>query len=143
MKSKQEIEVKVKDILKKLLSERIAKYKDINFYNCAHNISLNVKEVGRIGYCQNPEILKKRKNLPFICNDKECAKKCPLYVPAKSEEDVKKEFNEIVKNPARCGDEYPKLAALLWVLQDSYESVPKEQNKVKWYQRWFNFRNKI
>jgi hypothetical protein len=85
--------------------------------NCAYNVRIPIKEVGKIGMCQNPELLKKR-DRPLVCNDDKFAERCESFCCLNNEESVEAEFSSILASPSRCGEEYPKLAMLIWFLQD-------------------------
>ena len=67
--------------------------------------------------CQNPMILSCVKTRVFVC-DGEIAAKCRMYRCRNTEGSVSEDFDEVLRSPARCGQEYPKLAVLLWCLQD-------------------------
>jgi len=54
----------------------------------------------------------------FVCNSDEVAKRCRVFECRNTESSVESEFESILRSPARCGDEYPKLAMLIWFLQD-------------------------
>ena len=54
----------------------------------------------------------------FVCNELVVAGRCRLFACRNTEESVRADFEEVMRSPSRCGDEYPKLAMLIWFLQD-------------------------
>jgi hypothetical protein len=54
----------------------------------------------------------------FVCNDDDTACHCKAYRSKNTDEFVEQDFAEILVSPVRCGHEYPKLAVLIWCLQD-------------------------
>jgi len=72
------------------------------------------------------------RNVP--CDDRipgcaDMARECPLWEPKRSKEDVKAEYHDLIqsKDRGRIAAEYPDIAALLWVLDDS-DDVPSESD---------------
>jgi hypothetical protein len=54
----------------------------------------------------------------FVCNDPETAERCRVYECRNTEQSVEQDFERVLRSPAQCGHEYPKLAVLIWFLQD-------------------------
>jgi hypothetical protein len=86
--------------------------------NCIHNTRMRVKGKGQLGFCQNQEVLNRTAKGMFVCSEDETAQRCKVFECRNSEESVEADFNEILRSPARCGNDYPKLAMLIWFLQE-------------------------
>ena len=54
------------------------------------------------------------------CEENQTALKCKFFKANKTEAEIEKEFKDIIRNPSLCGQEYPKLAVLIWVLQEPF-----------------------
>jgi len=119
MRSEQEVEAKFNDLYRRRLAQSMDKFLNCEPRNCIHNVRLRVRGVGKCGFCRNPEVLKRTSGEPFVCDEEEKAKRCKLYQCINTPETVRKDFEEVLRNPARCGDVYPKLAILIWFLQDT------------------------
>lgn len=127
MRSNQEIREKFEDLRNRRLKERKAKFLCRSFLNCSFNRRMRVKGHGKVGFCINALILGKVRTPFCVCNSDEQAEKCACFECRNTEESVEKDFNEVLRSPSRCGDEYPKLAILLWMLQRS--ELPIEDEK--------------
>ncbi len=119
MKTEYEIEQKCREMYSRALAERKEKYLTKSHLNCSFNMRCRVKQNGMVGFCTNQTIVDDTKRNFFVCNDERTAAECPLFKCAYTEASIKQELDDIIKDPARCGKEYPKLAVLLWVLQNS------------------------
>ena len=119
MREKQEVLDRFRELRDKYLKEFKASRLGRSPVNCSHNAKLNVKDRGRIGFCQNQIVLAKySKNKIFVCNDCETASRCNLFSCRNTDDGVVQEFKDILSSPARCGSAYPKLAMLIWFLQE-------------------------
>lgn len=121
MRHNQEVLDKFNEMRALKLKERKEQYLNKQPRNCFFNFRQKVRENSLVGFCQNPEILKTGGARIFVCNDCETAKRCTSFRGRNTEASVEKEFEEVLKSPARCGQEYPKLGMMIWFLQD-YES---------------------
>ncbi len=119
MRSKEEVKAKFDDLYRRRLSQRREEFLKRTHLNCKHNVKLRVKGIGKCGFCRNPEVLRRTKGAPFVCDEEEKAQRCKLYECINTPDAVKEDFEEILRNPARCGELYPKLAMMIWFLQDS------------------------
>lgn len=119
MRDRQEVLERFRELRDRYLKERKEQYLERSPINCVHNVRLRVKGKGQFGFCQNPLVLAKcGKSKLFLCNDKDTASRCRVFVCRNTEDSVEAEFKEILASPARCGNDYPKLAMLIWFLQD-------------------------
>ena len=120
MRDKSEVVDKFNDVRRKRLSEKKKECLNRCSQNCVFNVQMRVKGVsGKTGFCQNEDILNRQgkgKKL-FVCDGEDHARRCSSYECAHTEESVEKDFDAIMRNPAKCGDVYPKLAMLIWFLQ--------------------------
>lgn len=118
MREKHEVLEKFSEMRALKLKEKREQFLSRQPRNCFFNFRQRIKENSLVGFCQNPEIIKSVGVKVFVCNDCETAKRCIFFKCRNTEESVEKEFEGILKSPARCGQEYPKLAILIWFLQD-------------------------
>jgi hypothetical protein len=57
-----------------------------------------------------------------------CASECNAFAPAKSKEEVVKEFERDIKDYKTCLRKYPELAAFSWLLDKDLEDAKKNPN---------------
>lgn len=119
MRNESDIALKYRELYAKYLAERRAKYLSKSHQNCYFNERHRVKQNGMVGFCTNREVIEGTKRSFYVCNEEQTASVCPHFKSLHTEASVKQELDDIIKDPARCGKEYPKLAVLLWVLQNS------------------------
>jgi len=119
MRTKDEVLARFSELSSKRLKQRKARFLCRSNENCVWNKRLRVKNQGQIGFCINPAICKKSKSrVVFVCNDAETAERCDFFECRNTVESVSDDFEAILRSPAQCGHEYPKLAILIWFLQD-------------------------
>lgn len=120
MRSKDEVRERCEDLRRRRLRERKQSRLACSHRNCAFNRMVRVAGKGRFGLCTNPEVTHRggRARL-IVCDRDEVAESCRAYEQRVTEEEVEEEFERILRDPAWCGNEYPKLAIMLWFLQDS------------------------
>jgi hypothetical protein len=119
MREKQEVLEKFYQLRALKLKERKEQFLGRKPRNCFFNFRQHVKENGDVGFCQNPVIVNTIRTKVFVCNNDDTVKRCRCFQCRSTDESVERDFNEVLKSPARCGQEYPKLAILIWFLQDS------------------------
>lgn len=108
------------------LQKRMKEYLSCKPRNCKHNQRLRVKNKGMVGICQCPQVLKESKEPLFVCDTDEVAQGCPYFSCKNTRESVVDSFENVLSSPTRCGEEYPKLAALIWVLmKGKFEISPR------------------
>jgi len=114
-------EKEVKERLGALCVDRLKKRKEeflsITSRNCQFNARSRVPGKGMLGFCRNKDLCGSRKSI-LVCDGDETAKKCNRFKCRNTRGSVEDGFNDILKSPARCGGEYPKIAVLIWFLQD-------------------------
>lgn len=119
MRTKNEIISKTNEIFEAAKEDFVSSRNNRFFKNCKHNKSLYVKKIGKINYCSLKTIFsKEEKNKLFICDTNEWSYKCSEFDCKNNRKLSEKEFMNIIKNPSRCGENFPKLSALLWVIND-------------------------
>lgn len=119
MRDRQEVLEKFRELRARYLAERKTQFLGRMPINCTHNVKLRVKGKGNLGFCQNPLILAKcGPQKMFVCNEADTAARCRLFCCRSTEASVEQTFNDILASPARCGNDYPKLAMIIWFLQD-------------------------
>jgi hypothetical protein len=119
MRNRDEVFQKFQEMRESKLREMMGQYLRTSFLNCVSNCRLKVHGQGIVGFCQNPTVLKNTSSGMFVCNCDETSKKCTAYACRNTEEGVRELFDEILKSPSRCGERYPKLAMLIWFLQET------------------------
>lgn len=119
MREKEEVLEKFRQIRDLKLKERMKEYLCRAPVNCSYNERLRVHGKGMVGFCQNPTVQAATKRGMFVCNEASVAERCRLFRCRNTEESVRLDFDEVMRSPARCGSEYPKLAMLIWFLQES------------------------
>lgn len=130
MRSEQEIRNRFEKLYRRRLHERIQKYSDVCPVNCVHNRRHRIKDHGQVGFCSCSDLLTASRRRVIVCDEVEVAKKCQHFEQSKTEDEIVADFEEVLKDPSRCGHEYPKLAALIWVLQEPF-SEERGQQRVK------------
>jgi hypothetical protein len=119
MRNEEEVQARFEDLRRKRLSERKQQFLGRCHTNCAHNVRLRVRGNGKCGFCRHPEVIKMtRKNEPFVCDEEGTARRCKYFECRNTPETVEEDFEEILSSPSKCGKSYPKLAILIWFLQD-------------------------
>jgi hypothetical protein len=118
MREKEEVQERFNDLFTKRLKQRKARFLCQSHENCVWNRRLRVRKQGRVGFCSHPMVCAKCKAQVFVCNDAETAKKCKLFECRNTAESVEEDFERILRSPAQVGHEYPKLAILIWFLQE-------------------------
>ena len=118
MREKQEVLEKFNTMKALKLKERKEQFLDAKPRNCFFNFRQHVRENGDVGFCQNPVVVNTIRTRVFVCNDDDTVKRCKCFKCRSTNESVEKDFDEVLRSPARCGQEYPKLAMLIWFLQD-------------------------
>ena len=119
MKTESEVREKFEEMRNRKIDEFAETRLRKCYSNCAYNHLVKVKNIGKIGFCRNPTLLEEQEGAPLVCNDDVVCGRCGYYVNENSPESICKEFMEILRSPSRCGEEYPKLAILIWFLQDT------------------------
>ena len=126
MRDEKEILEKCRRVYNTLLEQRKKKMLSVGYLNCQHNLRCRIREQGQVGFCNNLDLMKVSRRRIIVCNNDDTARRCKFFECAHTEEEVEREFEEIIKNPSRCGQEYPRLAVLLWVLQKPFSSEKDE-----------------
>lgn len=130
MRDKAEVLDKFMEVREVKLRERKILYLRRAPINCEYNQRIRLKGKGQVGFCQNSDVKDKTSSGMFLCNDDDVAQKCQSFECKNTEESVEQDFDEVLKSPARCGNEYPKLAMLIWFLQ---EFEPESRMGRFWY----------
>jgi len=137
MRDRQEVVDRYIELRDRYLKERKEQYLGKLPINCSHNVRLRVKGKGQLGFCQNPQVLSKcGPHKMFLCNEPDTAQRCRVFNCRNTEVTVEAEMKEIMGSPARCGNDYPKLAMLIWFLQEDVvgktKSFWKKADKILW-----------
>lgn len=119
MRSEAEIKSRLQELTKRRARSFQQEYMRQCPRNCAFNTRLRVTGHGKVGFCQNAAVLKATGVGRFVCNDDETAQQCKVYRCRNTQDSVRQEFEAILRSPERCGERFPKLAILIWVIQDS------------------------
>lgn len=103
--------------------------------NCKFNERIHIEGCGKVGFCNNKEILEKINKGVVKCNYEDFCKKCTKFQCKNTEESVEDEFLKILGDLSRCNNEYPKIAILLWTLEGNVE---RQEKKKTWWQKIWN-----
>lgn len=123
MKSESDVQNRLQELMKRRYRVFHQKYMEQCPRNCSFNTRFRIKGQGKVGFCQNPIVLEATGAKAFVCNDEEATKQCKVYRCRNDDESVKKEFDSILSSPERCGEVFPKLAILIWTIQDYKEKT--------------------
>ncbi len=117
MRSEEEVTQKFYEGYNKALKSRREEYLSVCYLNCKNNARHRLQKHGMVGFCNNPQVTVKERTGVAFCNDDDTARSCPFFECRHTEESVREELEDIMRSPGRCGQDYPKLAILLWFLQ--------------------------
>jgi hypothetical protein len=132
MRSKREVLQRFEELRATRLKKRKDEFLTQSPQNCRHNARMRVKGKGVVGFCQNPNVLKRCDSHLFVCDEELTASRCRVFECRNDEASVERDFEEILASPSRCGNEYPKLAIMIWFLQE-YESTTRGSRlKYEW-----------
>lgn len=125
MKSEEDITKQAQELYEKLFHKYYDERKQQFFRNCKHNHKINARGLPIIHYCNEQCVIDKNNVIHklFICNNDQWAQQCDKFKNKHDEEEVRREFENIIKDPVQCGKHFPSLAALLWVINDKRVSV--------------------
>ena len=129
MRSECELLERLKMLFKKRLAERKEKFLEVSHLNCQHNVRHRIRGNSQVGFCYCENLLNSRRRRVIVCNEESFARKCECYESRFTEEQVEEEMQAIVRDPSRCGNEFPKLAVLIWALQDGKQDKNTERVK--------------
>lgn len=135
MRSSEEVYAMFVRHRKKCLGKKMKEFMSRLPMNCRWNRKMRLKGRGLVGFCQNLAVLKERRVAVFVCDDPKTAENCPVFCCKNNPESVKAEFHEIESSPTRCGDEFPKLAVLIWFLQGEDLPVQGKRGILKGFWR--------
>lgn len=135
MRKKEEVLLRFAEHSRKRLKERKEKFLSRIPINCFYNDKISIHGKGQIRFCRNPEILKGLQDGCFYpCDNIQTVQKCNKFFCKNTINSVENTFYEILSSPSRCGLEYPKLAMLIWFLQEEVDSIAPIVEK-KWWQK--------
>lgn len=133
MQNKEKVLEKFYELYYRALGDKKKEFLSVNYKNCKYNKRHRVKGNSKVGFCNNLFVINKIKDNIFVCNDEYTASRCKYYSCINDEESVNKMFYDELKSPSICGFKYPKLAVLLWFLQE----IPEEESG----NRFLRFKN--
>jgi len=117
MRTRDEVAARLDEMWARKLAERKKEFLSRDYRNCVHNVRLRVRDHGKLGFCRNPRVVGSP-GQPVVCDEEGTAGRCRYFECRNTEASVEADFEAILRSPARCGELYPKLAMLLWFLQD-------------------------
>jgi len=127
MRSEEEVRAKFESLYGRRLVQRREEFLSCTYRNCLYNVRLRVKGSGKVGFCRNPDVVGKTEGQPFVCDEEGTAKRCRCFDCRNTPESVRQDFEEILRSPARCGNKYPKLAIMIWFLQDTGKRTRRQR----------------
>ncbi len=132
MRTEKEIGDKVKELIDKEIRKKSEEYLTRGYKNCIFNFKCRVKNNGSVGFCKNKSVVESIESPVFVCSDDETAKNCNHYICRNTKESLMNEFKEEISSPSVCGQKYPKLAVLLWVLKEG-QIISSENKKCEFF----------
>jgi hypothetical protein len=118
MRSEKELSRKLGELHARRLKQFREAYLCQSPRNCVFNTRFRVKDQGQVGFCQNPVVLEGLRAKSYVCHESETAGQCKVFRCRNTEESVGQEFDAILSSPERCGEKFPKLAVLIWAVQE-------------------------
>jgi len=120
LRTKQEIVEKVRQIISAAREDFIARRTEKSYRNCKNNDFVLARRIGKIFYCKTKSVFLENGeiNKLFTCDSDEWSCKCEEFECKNESENCVEDFDKIVSSPSQCGKEFPRLSALLWVLND-------------------------
>ena len=120
MRSKKEILEKARQLLEEAREEFVKSRTSCHFRNCVYNECLIARSLGKTHYCHLKTNTTKENKIDklFVCDSDEWASQCESFECKNEKKQAEKDFVDIIANPSRCGQLFPKLSALLWILND-------------------------
>ena len=115
MRNDDEVQQRIRLLRKKYFVEfRKARLEELP-ENCVHNDKVRINGHGKVRFCKNEEFGQKCNGWSMVvCEGCERTCKGKYYEGVHTVDTVSKEFRDILMDPSRCGEFYPKLAILLW-----------------------------
>ena len=121
MKDRGEVVQKLKQVQFRHAKKAIEEGLSVSPANCAHNRRVAIPGMGWVGICD----CQGSRFIGHVCDARESttnrAPKCPVYSPARSEDDARAEIKRFFRESPveEIAARYADVAALTWVLGDS------------------------
>lgn len=116
MQSESAVRQKLKQVRFRYLKAEISEALQPTTNNCKHHLDVDGLGIGEslCGAGRDQEGW-----TPSLCRNSR-AKECPLFCPVRDKDQIKLDMKEMLKQPLpKVAYNYPDMAALLWVLQDT------------------------
>ena len=130
MRTPGQIQHQLKQVIYRHLQKKLRENFKQRPTTCIHNQDVRLTGRSSVHLCGYLSAEGVPRHVP--CDDRipgcsEMARKCPLWEPLNTKEDVKAEFHALIQSKDRgvIAAEYPDVAALLWVLDD-VKDIPSE-----------------
>jgi len=133
MRTNEEVKQKLNELYQKKLKLRIKKYLKRSFINCKFNERVLLEKgqfKAKIGCCNNPILNDKNKQFN-ICNEENKAIHCKYYQCKHDKKEIEDQFIKEISEPKICGQREPKIAILMWFLQQNNLEEIKTINWIK------------
>lgn len=99
--------------------------------NCVNNKKKRIHGVGSVGICMDTSKTSLFDQI-FVCDNQQTCDECPIYKCRHTEESVNEDFNHIINDVSLCGKEFPKIAMIRWILDDSsIPAMPSKWSRIK------------
>jgi len=120
LREKKEIVSKTKQLIEAAKDDFIRRRMCRSYRNCKNNLFVMARGIGKVNYCKIKSDFVKDGDIKklFTCNSDDWSCKCEEFECKNCENLLNEEFSKIISNPSLCGQAFPKLSALLWVLND-------------------------
>lgn len=136
MRKEKEVRQRLESLCVDRLKKRKESFLSVHSRNCEFNARARVSGRGMTGFCRNKKLCAKVESGVLACDSEERAKKCSLFKCKNTHASVEDDFHDILRSPARCGNEYPKVAMLIWFLQDFPQQSRIRRMSRSWREVW-------
>lgn len=132
MQTQSKIKQQLKQVVYRHLQRKLRALFKQNPTSCRHNRVVSLEGHSHVRLCGVLSPTGIPRNVP--CDDRipgcyDMARECPLWDPMQDKRDVKAEYHNLIRSNdrGRIAAEYPDIAALMWVLDDTAD-VPSESD---------------
>jgi len=120
LREKEEIVNKTKQLVDAARDDFVRRRMQHAFKNCKNNSFVMVRGVGKVNYCKIKSVFLEDGSIDklFTCNSDDWSCSCKDFDCKNCEKKLVEQFAKTIASPSCCGQLFPKLSALLWVLND-------------------------
>lgn len=137
MKSESDIKMQLKCMIERRLNLRFKKMLSKNPHNCVNAREYDIVFNNDKKYNKVLCSLNMNRGEIFVCDVAFC-NKCGYYKLKNTKGEVENNFKNEISNPELCAQTEPKIAMLLWVLQDTKTTENIKLNIWGIIKKWLN-----